>query len=92
MNAKAKGTRNEHRSIKLYEDLGYSTMRSARSAGVFDFHAWNAFHGVYVQVKTGRWPGTSEMDILREEHIPPGCQKIVHRWMPHRHRPDVKEV
>ncbi len=36
MNAKAKGTRNEHRSMRLLEAAGYHCTRSGASLGVFD--------------------------------------------------------
>ena len=92
MNAKAKGTRNEHRSMALFEDLGYETIRSAASLSVWDFHAWNRNEGVYVQVKTGRWPGSAEMEVIKEAVVPTGSRKLVHRWMPRKRRPDSKEV
>lgn len=92
MNAKAKGTRNEHRSMAIFEAAGYQTMRSAASEGPFDYHAWNGVHGVYVQVKTGRWPGSVEMEVLKACQVPPGSVKLVHRWMPRRRLPDIKEV
>ena len=38
MNAKAKGTRNEHRSMHLLEAAGYVVTRAAASLG-----AWEAF-------------------------------------------------
>ena len=36
MNAKAKGTRNEHRSIRLLEAAGYRCTRAAASPGAWD--------------------------------------------------------
>jgi Holliday junction resolvase len=36
MNAKAKGTRNEHRSMRLLEAAGYRCTRSAASLGEWD--------------------------------------------------------
>jgi Holliday junction resolvase len=36
MKAKRKGTRNEHRTIRLLEAAGYSCTRSGGSLGVFD--------------------------------------------------------
>ena len=92
MNAKAKGTRNEHRSMALFEALGYQTMRSAASLSTWDFHAWCGTEGVYVQVKTGRWPGSAEMEVIKEAVVPPGSRRLVHRWMPRKRLPDVKEV
>ena len=92
MNAKAKGTRNEHRSMALYETLGYSTIRSAASLGPWDWIAWNKHEIVFGQTKTGRWPGIPEMEIIQEAMVPPHARKVVHRWMPGKHKPDVREV
>jgi hypothetical protein len=36
MNAKAKGTRNEHRSIGMLEAAGYQCTRAAGSLGAWD--------------------------------------------------------
>jgi len=36
MNAKAKGNRNEHRTMHLLEAAGYSCTRAAASLGAFD--------------------------------------------------------
>ncbi len=36
INRSAKGRRNEHKSIKLLESLGYICIRSAVSKGAFD--------------------------------------------------------
>ena len=92
MNAKAKGTRNEHRSMALYETLGYETLRSAASLSTWDFVAWNNTEVVFCQVKTSRWPGSNEMEIIKEAVVPPNGRKVVHRWMPRKHAPDVKEI
>lgn len=40
MNAKRKGTRNEHRSIRLLEAGGYACTRAAASLGVWDIIGW----------------------------------------------------
>jgi len=42
MNAKAKGSRNEHKSIKLLEAAGYRCTRAAASLGIFDIVAIGA--------------------------------------------------
>ncbi len=92
MNAKAKGTRNEHRSMRLYEALGYETLRAGASLGTWDFLACNRTEVIFCQVKTGRYPGSVEMEAIREAMVPVNGRKIIHRWMPRRLLPDVKEV
>ena len=92
MNAKAKGTRNEYRSMALYETLGYEVIRSAASLGVWDWIAWNKHELVFGQTKTGRWPGTDEMEAIELAVVPPNSRKVIHRWMPKKHKPDVREV
>jgi Holliday junction resolvase len=39
VNAKGKGTRNEHRSMRLLEAAGYSVTRAAASLGAWDLVA-----------------------------------------------------
>lgn len=92
MNAKAKGTRNEHRSIAVLEAAGYRCTRSAASLGEWDIVGIGTTDVVLVQTKTGRWPGTEEMEMLALFPVPPNCRKLVHRWMPRQRLPDVKEL
>lgn len=92
MNTSAKGRRNEHRSMQIFESLGYETLRSAASLSIWDFHAWNRNEGVYVQVRTRDWPGLSEMELYRDAVVPKGSRKIIHRWRDRQKLPDVKEV
>jgi hypothetical protein len=92
MNAKRKGTRNEHRSIQLLERSGYRCSRSAASLGVWDIIGVGPLDVVLVQVKTRDWPGTSEMGSLRAFPAPANCRKLVHRWRDGKREPDVREV
>ena len=92
MNAKAKGTRNEHRSIRLLEAAGYACTRAAASLGAFDIIGIGSKDVVLVQVKTRDWPGAVEMESLREFPVPPNARKLVHRWRDRERLPDVKEV
>jgi hypothetical protein len=66
MNCKRKGTRNEHRSILLLEATGYRCTRAAASLGVWDLIGIGSTDVVLVQVKTRDWPGTVEMETLRD--------------------------
>jgi Holliday junction resolvase len=92
MNAKAKGTRNEHRSIRLLEAAGYACTRAAASLGAFDIIGIGSKDVVLVQVKTRDWPGAVETETLREFPVPPNARKLVHRWRDRERLPDVKEV
>ena len=52
VNAKAKGTRQEHRSIARFEAVGYQCCRNAASLGVWDIVGITSENVVRVQVKT----------------------------------------
>jgi Holliday junction resolvase len=92
MNPKRKGTRNEHRSIKLLEAAGYRCTRAAGSLGVFDIIGVSATDVVLVQVKTRDWPGSVETEAIKEFPTPPNARKLLHRWRPLQRTPDVREV
>ena len=53
MNTKAKGTRGEHRAIRILEAAGYRCMRAAASLGEFDVVAVGPRDVRLVQVKCG---------------------------------------
>jgi hypothetical protein len=92
MNAKRKGTRNEHRSMQLLEAAGYACTRAAASLGAWDIIAISSRDIVLVQCKTRDWPGSAEMEILKNFPVPPSCRKLVHRWRDRQRMPDVKEL
>lgn len=92
MNAKRKGTRNEHRSMRLLEAAGYSVTRAAASLGAWDIIAIGPVDVVLVQVKTNAWPGSVEMETLTLFRAPPNARKLVHRWRDRQRLPDVREV
>ena len=92
MNTAAKGRRNEHKTIQLYEKLGYQAIRSAASKGLWDVIVWDSQGIVFIQCKTNGLPGKEEMEALREAVVPPGARKLVHRWDDGKHMPVVKEV
>ena len=92
MNRKAKGTRNEHRSMAVLEASGYQCTRSAASLGVWDIIGIGSQDVLLCQVKTRDWPGSVEMETLREAPVPPYCRKLVHRWRDRQRLPDVKEL
>jgi Holliday junction resolvase len=92
MNAKAKGTRNEHRSMQLLETAGYSCTRAAASLGAWDVVAIGSQDVILLQIKTRDWPGSVEMETLKNFPCPPNCKKLVHRWRDRQRLPDVREL
>lgn len=91
-NCKAKGTRNEHRSMAVLEAAGYRCSRSAGSLGAWDLFGIGRTDVVLCQVKTRDWPGAVEMETLRMFDVPPNCRKLLHRWRDRQRLPDVKEI
>jgi hypothetical protein len=91
-NAKAKGTRNEHRSRLLLEAAGYRVTRAAASLGEWDLIGISSQDLVLVQVKTRDWPGELERRILAEFPAPPNARKLLHRWRDRQRQPDVQEL
>lgn len=92
MNAKRKGTRNEHRSIRLLEAAGYACTRAAASLGAFDVIGIGSKDVILLQVKTRDWPGAVEMETIRDFPCPPNCRRLIHRWRDRMRLPDVREV
>lgn len=92
MNSKAKGTRNEHRSIRLLEADGYRCCRSAASLGAWDIIGIGSTDVVLVQVKSNAWPGAVEMETLATFTTPGNCRRLVHRWRDRQRLPDVREL
>lgn len=92
MNTKAKGTRNEHRSMRLLEAAGYSCTRAAASLGVFDIVGIGSSDVVLLQVKTRDWPGSVETEAIREFRAPANARKLIHRWRDGQRAPDVREI
>lgn len=92
MNTKAKGNRNERRSMALLEASGYHCTRSGASLGTFDLIGVSAGGVVLVQVKSNRWPDHVEMEAIREFPVPPHATKLVHRWNDRQRLPLIKAV
>lgn len=92
MNTKAKGNRAEHRSMLLLESAGYACTRAAASLGVFDIVGVSPTDVVLVQCKTRDWPGSVEMEAIRNFQCPPLCKKIIHRYRDRVRLPDVRTV
>jgi hypothetical protein len=92
MNPKAKGTRNEHRSMAVLEAAGYRCTRSAASLGAWDIVGIGSTDVILVQVKTRDWPGAAELEALQLFPCPPNCRRILHRWRHRQRLPDVREL
>lgn len=80
MNCKRKGSKNEHRSIRLLEAAGYACTRAAASLGAWDIIGIGSTDFVAMQVKTRNWPGATEMETLKLFPVSPNCRKLIHRF------------
>ena len=92
MKTKAKGARNEHRTMTLLEAAGYQCTRSGGSLGVFDVVGVGSADILLVQVKSNAWPGSAEMEQLKTFPWPPNRRRLIHRWRDRVRMPDVKEL
>jgi hypothetical protein len=92
INAKRKGSRAEHRSIRLLESLGYSCTRAAGSLGAWDVIGVGSTDFVLVQVKSNDPPGPAERESLRNFVAPPNAKKLIHIWKDRQRTPDVREL
>ena len=92
MNAKRKGSRNEHRSMQLLEAAGYNCARAAASLGAFDIVGVSLTDVVLVQCKSRDWPRAVEMEMIRKFQCPSQCKKIIHRWRDRARLPDIRTV
>ncbi len=77
MNAKRKGSRNEHRAIRILEAVGYVCTRAAASLGVFDVIAIGRQGMRLIQVKSNRDASPLEREQIAMSQTPPGCSKEV---------------
>lgn len=91
-NCKAKGTRNEHKSIRLLEAAGYACMRAGASLGVFDVIGIGSHDVVLCQVKSNRWASPAECETIKEFKAPANAKKLIHRWDDHQRAPKVREL
>ena len=92
MNAKAKGSRNEHPSMAILEASGYGSTRSAASLGEWDIVGVSAGGFILCQFKMRDWPSVEDMEALRGFPCPPNCRRLIHRWRDRVRLPDVREV
>jgi Holliday junction resolvase len=92
MNTKKKGSKNERRSMALFEAAGYTCLKAGASLGVFDIVGIGSKDFILCQVKSNRWPAAAEMETLKLFTAPENARKLVHRWDDRKRVPQVREV
>jgi len=78
--------------MRVLEAGGYRCTRAAASLGAWDIIGIGSSDVVLLQVKTRDWPGTVEMEAMRNFPAPPNAKKLLHRWRDRQRLPDVKEI
>ena len=78
--AKAKGSRNERKSIAYLEAKGYQCTKSGGSLGAWDIIGLGREDVILCQVKSNSLPRKREMETLRNFICSPYCKKVVHVW------------
>ena len=91
-NAKRKGSRNEHKTIRRLEEMGYRCTRAAGSLGEFDIVAIGRHDIRLVQVKSNCFPGPAERETIELVPAPPNAVKELWRWDDHARRPRIQEL
>lgn len=87
-----KGVRNEYRSMRLLESVGYFCIRSAGSHSPFDIVGISRGGIALVQCKSGAWPTPAELETIRAIPVPDHTTKFIHRWDHRATLPVVKEI
>ena len=92
MNAKAKGTRAEHRTMRVLEAAGYRCTRAAASLGEWDVIAIGPGDVRLVQVKCGLkpWCSPAEREVLELFAVGPGVRKELWFWTDHHRTPRIE--
>ena len=89
VNAKAKGTRNEHKAMRALEDAGYHCTRSAGSFGPFDVVALGPQGVRLIQVKTNENARPAEREQMALFQGPPGSTKEIWIYYDHSRQPAI---
>ena len=89
MSAKNKGSRNEHKAMKILEAAGYACCRSAASLGVFDVIAIGPQGVRLVQVKTNRTAPPHEREAIKEFKCHPICSKELWIFYDYQRQPSI---
>jgi Holliday junction resolvase len=92
MNAKAKGSRNERKTMRLLEAAGYVCMKAGASLGIFDVIGIGSQDFVLVQCKTNRWGSSAELESIKMFRAPANARKLLHRWDDYARLPKVREL
>ena len=81
MNAKAKGTRAEHRAMRILEAAGYLCTRASASLGLFDVIAVGESSVRLIQVKAGtKYLSTIEREQIQLLRVPHAVSKECWRF------------
>lgn len=94
-NSKAKGSRNEKKTIQYFEERSYWCIKAGGSLGVWDVVCVGTQPeqgGVLIQCKSNRWPSRDEMKTLAEFACDPVFSKLVHRWDDRAREPKVRDL
>lgn len=94
MSNKAKGTRAEHKTMRLLETLGYRCTRAAASLGEWDVIAISRREVRLIQVKCGKRPyiHPAERETLESFHTPPGVSREIWYWKDRAPKPRIEEL
>ena len=92
MNAQAKGTRNEHRAMRLLGQMGYRCTRSSASLGEWDVIAIGPRDVVLVQVKTNRTAPPAEREAMLRFPAPPCCRKELWIFKDGKRQPIIRSM
>jgi len=81
MNAKRKGSRAEHRAMRILEQAGYRCTRAGASLGLFDVLALGAHDVKAIQVKSGtKYCSAVEREQLELVQVPANVSKEIWRF------------
>ena len=90
-NAKAKGSKNEHKAMRLLEASGYYCTRAGASLGIFDIVAIGKQGVRLVQVKSNRTASPIEREqITLFDNVPPNTTKELWIYKDYARQPIIK--
>ena len=90
--AKAKGSRRERQARDILRAAGYFVIKAGASLGEWDLVAFNSQGLRLIHVKSNRWPGSVEMEQMREFKAPDYATKEVWRFNDGHREPTIKEL
>lgn len=90
--SKAKGSRAEHRTIRVLEAAGYRCTRAAGSMGEWDVIAVGPGDVRLIQVKCGvkPWCSPAEREALELFPVGAGVRKELWKWRDYARTPDIE--